>query len=311
MFNVGKSIAKITGRTGLRISKHSPEILMGMGIFGGVTAAILACKATADPRRIKIISGYRQQMLDIQMMADAAKNGETRGDHPVIFTKQEQITAKFDAMRQYATFMGRLYGPSIGLGIASIGCILGGHHILKSRNVALIAAYKAVDSAFKEYRERVKETYGLPADMQLMYPSEERSFTQVEMLEDGTTKTSEVTWQVLKGEKVSIYGKIFDQDTSTQWVKNADFNWLFLKKKRDYLNDRLHSVGHVFLNEVYDELGIQHTQAGQIVGWVSNGCGDGYISFGPWCESLDEMIEVGPNGVLLDFNVDGIIWDLI
>ena len=73
----------------------------------------------------------------------------------------------------------------------------------------------------------------------------------------------------------------------------------------------------MFLNEAYDQLGIPRTKAGAVVGWVYNEkdpVGDNYIDFGIY-DPKDEKARDFVNGyervILLDFNVDGYILDLI
>ena len=84
-------------------------------------------------------------------------------------------------------------------------------------------------------------------------------------------------------------------------------------------NDKLRDRGHLFLNEVYDMLGMQRSKAGNIVGWLYNPDdpdypGDGYVDFGIY-DLYDETKRRFVNGyeksILLDFNVDGNIWELM
>ncbi len=83
-----------------------------------------------------------------------------------------------------------------------------------------------------------------------------------------------------------------------------------MTQKQNWFNERLYATGAVFLNEVYEELGFPKTKAGQAVGWLTKGKGgiDGRISFG---NSLDLLAYHDGDPILLDFNVDGVIWDKI
>ena len=80
----------------------------------------------------------------------------------------------------------------------------------------------------------------------------------------------------------------------------------------------LKSRGHLFLNEVYDLLDIPRSKAGQVVGWVynknNNVKGDNYVDFNIY-DITDKAKRSFVNGyertILLDFNVDGVIYDLI
>ena len=71
--------------------------------------------------------------------------------------------------------------------------------------------------------------------------------------------------------------------------------------------------------DVYDMLGIPRTKAGQIVGWLyrpedPNYKGDNHVDFGIY-DYTKEINRDFVNGyertILLDFNVDGPIYDLI
>ena len=92
----------------------------------------------------------------------------------------------------------------------------------------------------------------------------------------------------------------------------------FLKTQERWANDMLQIRGHVMLNEVYDMLGMERTKEGCVVGWVLNNGhnGDNYISFG--LENLSEQSirefvaqKQDEPYIWLDFNVDGVVYDLI
>jgi hypothetical protein len=87
---------------------------------------------------------------------------------------------------------------------------------------------------------------------------------------------------------------------------------LFLSNVQNYMNDRLKARGHVFLNEVYDEIGLSHTEAGAVVGWRwKKGSGDDFIDFGIWdgTEVVNDFFNGREGALLLDFNVDGVIYN--
>lgn len=68
------------------------------------------------------------------------------------------------------------------------------------------------------------------------------------------------------------------------------------------------------MNDVYKILGLPETKAGQIVGWVYNTespFGDNYVDFGIFDERNKNFINSKSNIVLLDFNVDGNILELL
>jgi hypothetical protein len=204
--------------------------------------------------------------------------------------------------------LARLYAPSVLLGTVSVACLTKSHAILQDRNLALTAAYAAVDNAFARYRERVVDRYGSEIDRELQYDTE-----RIDIVDEETGKvTSE---DVITDAPGSAYARFYDEYSSRNWSPDPDINLLFLRNVQNYCNDRLRARGHLFLNEVFSELGLAHTKAGAIVGWRWNKeSGDDYVDFGIWDgtqESVNDFFNGREGAILLDFNVDGVIYDKI
>lgn len=292
---VPTSVTQAVSRQALQLSNSSPKILFVGGVVGMVGSTVLACRAT-----LKLEEVLEKTQGDLH----AAKG--MRNLHA------DQYSQK-DHQRDTAIILGRgvlsvvrLYGPAVLLGSVSIAALTKSHNLLQERNAALAAAYTAIDKAFERYRERVVEKYGPDEDRHLRYGTE-----QVEIVNE-KGKTVTVT-RVDSGETPSMYARFFDQ-LSPEWNKEPEYNLVFLRCQQNYMNDRLKVKGHVFLNEVYDALGIERTKAGQVVGWVLGPDGDNFIDFGIWDDSNEKAIDFvnGREGaILLDFNVDGVIYDKI
>jgi hypothetical protein len=101
---------------------------------------------------------------------------------------------------------------------------------------------------------------------------------------------------------VSIYAKFFDK-TSPEFRINPELNRAFLRSIQNFCNDKLHINKYIFLNEVYDMLGISRTQVGQVVGWALTKDGENKVVF--------DITEAAVDGFLIDFNVYGTISHLI
>ena len=92
---------------------------------------------------------------------------------------------------------------------------------------------------------------------------------------------------------------------------------MYLRRQQDYANELLKAKGHLYLNEVYDILGLPRSKAGQIVGWVydeKNPIGDNYVDFGIYEQNRAknrDFVNGYEKTILLDFNVDGNILDLM
>lgn len=295
-------------RIGFQLKKHSPEILVVAGVIGGVTSAVMACKATTKAG--DIIEDTKSQ-LDI--IHKGMEDGNIRG---VEYTKEDGTKDLAIVYTQTAVKFIKLYGPAVVLGTVSIVSILAGHNITRKRNLALTAAYATIDNSFKQYRNRVIERFGEELDRELKYDVKTKEVEETVVNEDGTESTVKTTVNVIDPNTISDYSRIFDE-CNPSWSKSPEHNLVFLKQQQNYANDLLKSRGHLFLNEVYDMLGFPRTQAGQIVGWVYddvNPVGDNFVDFGIY--NLDsERARAFVNGyersILLDFNVDGNVWKLL
>lgn len=295
--SIASKLVSMTGKTGLVCKKYSPEILMTVGVVGVVASTVMACKATL---KAGDIIDETNKNLDLIKQARALD----REDYQDAEAKKEQVMTYVQAGVSFA----KLYGPSILLGALSISCILGSHRIMRKRNIALVAAYKLVERSFKDYRDRVVSEFGVEKDFQFKNGLEKAQLKAIE--EDGTITEESVN--VIDPNNISGYARFFDESCS-HWSKTPEYNLLFLKAQQGYANDLLNSRGHVFLNEVYDMVGIPRSQAGSIVGWVK-GEGDSFIDFGMY-NGENMQIRDFVNGyertILLDFNVDGVIYDMI
>lgn len=299
------AMMKVVGRKGLIIQKHSPEILMVVGITGVVVSTVMACKAAVKAEAV--IDHAQDQVDKIKQAKELAANNSE-----VEYTEDDYRKDMVIVMVQTAKDMVKVYGPSVALGAASIACILGSHGIMKKRNVALMAAYKAVEQSFNTYRQRVVEEYGEQKDYEYRTGIRSEQVQIIEVDENGKKIKSKKTVETVDPNAISQYAKFFDE-TNDNWTKTPEYNLTFLKVQQNHANDLLHSRGHIFLNEVYDMIGIPRTQAGAIVGWVK-GEGDDFVDFGIFDGNrgvVRDFVNGYERSILLDFNVAGVIYNLI
>ena len=107
------------------------------------------------------------------------------------------------------------------------------------------------------------------------------------------------------------YSYVFG-DGCTGWTKNPVYNKMFLLEQQRYFNDVLRAKGHLFLNEVYDGLGMPRTYTGQIVGWFydeEDPNKDNFVDFGLANEYNRDFMTGKSRDAILIFNVDGNILD--
>ena len=288
-------VKSMAGKGLMAMERHSPEILMFLGITGGIGASVMACMAT---RRLDPI------LEEHQKRAEAAKKNEDE--------KSRKLTR---AYVETGVCVARLYAPSVTVGTLSVICILTGNNILRKRNAALAAAYATISESFLAYRGRVAERYGEEAEREIRAGSHQEKVELIETDENGKEKKVKKTVSVVDSGMPSDYARYFVYKEARAAEPNFDYNLFFLKGQQELANNLLRSRGYLFLNDVYDMLGIDRSLAGQAVGWVydknADDHGDNYVDFG-----IQEVYRKreNPSGgmekvILLDFNVDGGILD--
>ena len=289
------NIKRTIGKVKLGAKEHSPEILLALGIVSGIAAIVAACKATTKVE--PIVDAHKDAVEKLHVDPE---DGETA-----------IVPAKKDVARVYAATgleLAKTYAPAIALEVVSITSIMASYNILHARNVALTSAYAILDKAFRDYRGRVRAELGEQADRKYLTGAKEEVITKKVTDENGKTKTVKET--VLTGGEISGYDKFFDE-CNDNWVRDPESNLWFIVRQQKWANDKFKAQGYLFLNDVYEMLGLEKTKAGQVVGWIFDGkddIGDNYIDFGiedgnsPACRRFINGFEPS---VLLHFNVDG------
>ena len=297
---------RLLSSTQYQVKKHSPEILMIAGIAGTIVGTVLACKATTKVS--EIIEEKNKNIEDVHTCLEEKPDEYTEED------SKKDLTIIY---AQTGVKLFKLYAPAIGVMALSFASIIAGHKVLKKRNVAIAAAYAAIDKGFKQYRKNVIEEFGEGVDQQMRFGLKSKEIKK----KDKDGKTVKETEYYIDPDanplnNISEYARFFDA-SSENFAKDPEYNMMFLRRQQDYANEMLKSRGHLFLNEVYDLLDIPRSKAGQVVGWVydknGNTKGDNYVDFGLYRN--DQGTRRFVNGleynILLDFNVDGVIYDII
>ena len=293
--NFTNSAGRVFGRAGLKLQKYSPQILTGVGIASGIVSGVVACKATLkvepildDMRKDVAVVKENKELYNDKAYAQTLSYSYTKGVVKVV----------------------KLYAPAASLAGVSIACIVSAQGIMNRRNAALAAAYAAVEKGFADYRKRVAEAYGKEREEEIRY---DITSDEVHDTKAGKVET------VKRANDISIYARYFDENNDN-WSPTPEYNLMYLRSQQNHLNDLLVSRGHVFLNEAYDMLGIPRTKAGQVVGWLyqpgvpGEDDGDNYIDLGFYrdgSETVRDFVNGLEKAILLDFNVDGVIYDRI
>ena len=301
---IGKMALQKLGPAGLKLRKHAPDILVASGIVSIGGGVVMACKATV---KAETVLADRHEKLDAVKQVEADQ------------TVDEAVYSEEDAAKdvqiintQAAISIVKLYLPAGGLLMLGILNILAAHNLQKNRLMALAAGYNGLLTSFVEYRNRVVEDQGLDKDLEYLHGVTEAEVVEVKTVR-GKEKEEIVPAEVLDKANLSIYARVFD-DSNMEWTKDQTYNLHFLKSQQNMANQILKDRGYIFLNEVYQMLGFEPVPFGQLVGWMNGIGGDGFVDFGIYDERNREardFVNGREKAIWLDFNVDGVIYDMI
>lgn len=307
MSTLKTNLSRKLGKTGLKIKKHSPEILITTGIVGTVASVVLACKAT-----LKVNEILEETKETIDTIHECAANPDMEDKYTEQDCKKDLTTVYVQTGLKFA----KLYAPAVILGTASMACILASHNIIRKRNAALAAAYTTVDTSFKKYRKRVVDRFGEEIDRELKYDIKAKEIEERVVDENGNETVVTKTVKVMDATSRDEHSVIF-YEGNPGWDKDPERTKYYLMQQQNWANDVLQSKGYLFLNEVYDMLGFNRTAAGQLIGWYydkTNPELHNYVDFGMfdvYDEQKIKFVNGDEKAIVLDFNHDGNILEYI
>ena len=286
------TITRAMGRTKVKAIHAAPSAMTVAGVVSMGASVVVAVKRSKSAEPV-----YERLHTELGRVKEVREAfGE---DH---YSKQDHITdltrLYFEAAKGYL----KAYWPAIALSVAGAGLVFWSHGILKGRNKALGAALMATTQAFAKYRQSVADEVGEERERELAMGRKVEKKDEDILSVDPTDMPK------------SPYAVFFDDDVR-EWQPQKELNLAFLQNQERWLNDRLRHKGYLFLNDVYDALGIKRTKIGQIVGWVwdEKFCvGDNFVDFGLFSgRSSNVNFDLDDHQIYLDFNVQGPIIDLI
>jgi Family of unknown function (DUF6353) len=284
---------RVLGQSEFFLKKHGPEILVGAGLAGfGVTAYLAGKAALKSQEPVKELKLKLEEVKTKPLAEGYTDRDRTQEYGQVLILGSFKVAA--------------VYGPAVIAGVASAACILTAHGMMRSRQASLVAAYTALDQGFRAYRRRVAEVIGDEKEQELY----RRPIRKITVTDEETGLPCEIDDP--DDRMPSPYAQWFEP-SNPNWRNRNDYNLTFLRSQQMYCDDRLNSRGFLFLNEVYEALGLEWTPAGQVVGWKLDGKwkrtnGDGFVDFGlppeddpRWRAFVDGVAD----NILVNPNVDG------
>ena len=259
------------------IKAKSPEIMLCAGIAGFVGTIVISCRQTLKAQAI--IAEAKEQ----KKLVEACKNKEVVTTEE--YTEQDAKNDMLKIRVQTGAKLLKNYAPAIIMGGFSIFALFKSHRILSNRNAALAQAYNSLSYAFEEYKKRAEAS--------------ENSEDKKEPCESEVDKK-------MKTECKEDTSRFFDE-CSRYWKKHPAYNITFLKGVEREMNDTLRARGYLFLNDVYNALGIAPSKIGALVGWTDTKENPHYVDFGIGNLSCDQFASNENPSILLRFNTEGYI----
>lgn len=313
--NIKNSVVRAVNKAKFSFDNHKPEIMIVSGIVcmaAGIVTAIMATTKVGEvidttKDRLDVV---HQRMLDTENATVASESEESTE----LYSEKENQQALTKVYAIAAMQMGKLYAPTIICTLLGTGLIVGGMREQKQRNLALAVAYTAEHNAFKNYREKVLEKFGEEIDRELNLGVREETVVDDVVDENGEVHKVERKVTTMSDKPVSPYAKYFDE-CSTAYENDHEVNLYFLRAQEAWANNVFHQQGYLTLNEVYDRLGIPLTRSGYEIGWVDSKPNEPvkHISFGIYDgrQASRNFVNGYEKFILLDFNVDGYIRDVM
>lgn len=236
------NVSKIFKNVKVSLSKHSPEILTGIGIAGMITSTALAVKAT--PKALKLIEQRKEEINNQKFEEEINKDGSLK-DYKDI----KKLTLKDTIKTTW-----KCYIPAAVTTGISIACLVGASSVHIKRNALLATAYQLSETALTEYKEKVVETIGEKKEKDI------RDKINKDHIEKNPVSNNQV-FITEKGNTLCydhLSGRYFKSDIDK------------INKCVNEINKRLNHDYYVSLNDLYCELGLEPIQLGYVLGWNSD-----------------------------------------
>lgn len=233
--------------------RHGSTILSVAGGVGVVLTTVTAVKAT--PKALESLEEAKKE-------------------------KNEELTTI-----EKIKIAGPKYIPTILIGTGTIACIFGANITNKRHQAALVSAYTLVDSSFKEYKQKLKELYGEETHNKVV------DAIAVEKVDRDWSvggsyfgQSCDLANEEACGDPVLFYEEISGRyfESTIEQVINAFY----------HINRNYTLRGYVYLNELYDFLGLEQNDYGSVMGWAPNDESEYWIEFNTRKTVLDDGLEV-------------------
>lgn len=285
------------------IKKNSPEILVGAGIATLIGSLVYTVIGTLN--------------TGVEVTNAVCELDEVENDDSLM--EEERRKKKHGIYIHAGLNIARNYAPAVTLATVSAGCLIGSNAIMRRRAFSLAAAYSALDSTFSDYRTRVIDEYGEDVDKKMRYglTTKEVEVEQVDEETGEVVKTKATVTEAAESATNIWYKHQYELPDGTvivnpNWQPDKNLNATFVLAQLAWFNGRLSRGEHVWLDDIYNELGIPvdgYRQEAHVLGWTPDKNGEKYIKCRLYNdEESGDFISNDDGDILLSFNPDGILY---
>lgn len=303
-------------KAGVKLVKHLPHILVGVGIVSITAGTVEAVKKSKKLE--PIIEDHEKESERIK------ENKKLAEEKKAIYTRKDEAE---ELCKLYVSTTGRIIktmAVPIMLYSGGVVCVIAGHKMLYTRYLGVVAAYTGLQKSYSEYRRKVVEDLGVDDDLYFAHGMMPETVKVKETDENGEEhEVEKKIHRSASANELGPYAVFFDDMYSSMWTPNPIDNLATIKYYQDWYNQRLEHRKFVYYHEILRDLGIwdrlPDEKQKQLVGlgWVW-GAGDNYISLGIFdtdkviqSDALKETHMGYEPSVLIDPNLDGIVAELL
>jgi len=294
------------------LKKRKGLIFTGLAMATEIAAIIITAKQAPKAEKVLIPANKKVTKLKEELKDDEAIANN------LIYPEEHKKEIRKIQKKTFIS-LAKIYAPVVALTGLSLTFIGTSYKIMRSKQLALGAAYITLDNAYKSYRNRVKDKIGEEAEQDIFRDMKDVKITRTVENPD-TGEVSEIEETIRRANSGGGWELFFDA-TSYLWSKNGRTNWETLMAKQEEANTRLKIDGYLFLYDVLEMLLIPKTTiskdllvASRSVGWIYDPYDptrSSWVSFGISDEEKHpnevgkELFDNVERDVILSFNPDG------
>lgn len=212
------------------VQDNSPLILTVVGATGIATTAYLTGRASF--KAAHILEQERKFLEKAMLPSDV----------------DQVMTLKYKFNKTWMCYI-----PAFALGVATVGAVVGANQIGTRRVIAMTTALKMSEEAFDRYKEKVIEKVG----------EKKANVIRDEVVQD------EMDRNPIGRNEIIITGNgdvnVYETYTGRYFKSSVDA----IKSAQNKINYRVNNDGYASLSDLYDELGLGHTDISDDMGWNS------------------------------------------